>query len=65
VLSIVAASKILGIGKNQAYAMIKESRYPVRVLNINGRHKVSKFDLLAYLGAPGYGRPELADQAAS
>jgi hypothetical protein len=65
VLSIIAASKILGIGKNQAYAMVKQGLYPVRVLNISGRFKISKFDLLAYLDAPGYERPALPDELAS
>lgn len=65
VISVITASRILGIGKNQAYAMIKQGVYPVRVLNINGRYKVSKFDLLAYLGAPGYERPDLAGELAS
>jgi Helix-turn-helix domain len=65
VISVITASKILGIGKNQAYELIKQGAYPVRVLHINGRYRVSKYDLLAYLGVPGYGRPEVPDAVAS
>jgi hypothetical protein len=65
VISIITASKILGIGKNQSYELIKQGRYPIRVLQLNGRYRVSRYDLFAFLGVPGYGRPELADQVAS
>jgi len=58
VLSVITASQILGIGKNRAYSLISRGAYPVRVLNIDGRYKVSRYDLLTYLGAPGYGRIE-------
>lgn len=63
VISVIMASRILGIGKNQSYELIKQDSYPVRVLQLSGRYRVSKFDLLAYLGVPGYARPELADSA--
>jgi hypothetical protein len=45
------ASRILGIGRDQGYELARADTYPVRVLKSNGRYKVSKFDLLAYLGA--------------
>ena len=45
------ASRILGIGRDHAYELAKAGTYPVRVLESRGRFKVSKFDLLAYLGA--------------
>ena len=45
------ASRILGIGRDHAYELVRSGSYPVRVLESNGRFKVSKFDLLAYLGA--------------
>jgi predicted site-specific integrase-resolvase len=45
------ASRILGIGRDHAYELVRSGKYPVRVLESNGRYKVSKFDLLAYLGA--------------
>jgi hypothetical protein len=45
------ASRILGIGRDHSYELAKAGTYPVRVLESKGRFKVSKFDLLAYLGA--------------
>jgi hypothetical protein len=54
VFSVLVASKVLGIGKNQTYDLIRQERYPIRVLEINGRFRVSKYDLLAYLRVPGY-----------
>lgn len=45
------ASRILGIGRDHAYELVRSGAYPVRVMESNGRFKVSKFDLLAYLGA--------------
>ena len=52
VFSVLVASKVLGIGKNQTYDLISAGEYPVRVRQICGRWKVSRYDLLAYLGAP-------------
>jgi len=51
VFPVAVASKVLGIGKNKQYELIKHSKYPVRVLEIGGRFKVSKYDLLEYLHA--------------
>jgi hypothetical protein len=48
---LTIANKVLGVGRNQGYAMVRAGTYPVRVLEINGRYKVSRYDLLAYLGA--------------
>jgi hypothetical protein len=45
------ASRILGIGKNYGYELVRSGNYPVRVIDSHGRFKVSKFDLLRYLGA--------------
>lgn len=49
---VLVVSKILRIGKDRTYEMIKDGTYPVPVRNINGRFKVSKYDLLDYLNAP-------------
>jgi hypothetical protein len=42
VFSVLVASKVLGIGKNQTYNLIRQEMYPVRILKINGRFRVSK-----------------------
>ncbi|HSR82679.1 MAG TPA: DNA-binding protein [Streptosporangiaceae bacterium] len=51
VFPVSTASKVLGIGRNQQYALIAAGKYPVRVLEIGGRFRVSRYDLLAYLHA--------------
>jgi hypothetical protein len=45
------ASRILGIGRNRTYELIKVDAYPVRVRKSGGRYRVSKYDLLRHLGA--------------
>ncbi|HEX9519655.1 MAG TPA: helix-turn-helix domain-containing protein [Streptosporangiaceae bacterium] len=59
VFSVQTASRVLGIGKNQTYDLIKAGRYPVRVLEICGRYRVSRYDLLRFLGA----EPALSGEA--
>jgi len=51
VFPVLIASRVLGVGRNQTYQLIKAGEYPVRVLTINGRYRVSRYDLMAYLGA--------------
>jgi hypothetical protein len=41
VFSVLVASKVLGIGKNQTYDLIRQGNYPVRILKINGRCRVA------------------------
>lgn len=48
------ACKALGIGRNQGYALRNRGQFPAPVRKLCGRYRVSKYDLLAYLGAPGY-----------
>lgn len=48
---VQVASKILGIGRNRTYDLIKSGDYPVRVRESGGRYRVSKYDLLRHLGA--------------
>ena len=45
------ASRVLGIGRNRTYELIKSGDYPVRVIESGGRYRVSRWDLLKYLGA--------------
>lgn len=44
------ASSILGIGRSTAYSMLKEGTFPVRVLKVGNRYRVSRADLLSFLG---------------
>lgn len=57
VFPVQTASRVLGIGKNTTYELIKRGEYPVRVLEICGKLKVTRYDLLRYLGADA--SPEL------
>jgi hypothetical protein len=52
------ASRILGIGRDHAYELVRSGSYPVRVMKSNGRIKVSKFDLLAFLGVVPRATPD-------
>jgi helix-turn-helix protein len=46
------AARAIGVGRDRAYAMAKTGQFPVRILpGRGGRYRVSKADLLAYLGA--------------
>jgi hypothetical protein len=56
--SVLVASKVIGIGRNQTYRMIRGGTYPIPVLENNGRYRASKYDLLRYLRVPGYYEPE-------
>ncbi len=66
-ISLATACRALGVGRNQGYRLLHEGQFPVRVLTLCGRHKVSKWDLLAYLHAPGYAPADesAGDDAAS
>ena len=48
---VQVASRVLGIGRNRTYELIKAGTYPVRVRESGGRFRVSKYDLLRHLGA--------------
>jgi len=46
------AARAIDIGRDRAYQMARDGAFPVRILpGRGGRLRVSKFDLLAYLGA--------------
>ena len=46
------AARAIGIGRDTAYRLAKAGEFPVRILpGHSGRYRVSKADLLAYLGA--------------
>ncbi len=62
VFSLETAARALGVGRNQAYDLARRGQFPVRVRVICGRYRVTRYDLMAWLGAPGYPRmfPRLA-----
>lgn len=44
------AAQVLGIGRTTTYELIKRGEFPVRVLHLGKKSRVSRADLLAYLG---------------
>jgi hypothetical protein len=46
------AARAIGIGRDRAYALARDGTFPVRILpGRGGRYRISKADLLVYLGA--------------
>lgn len=44
------AARILGMGRSTAYELAKRGEFPVRVLQLGTKKRVSRADLLNYLG---------------
>ncbi|SEN79208.1 helix-turn-helix transcriptional regulator [Nonomuraea pusilla] len=49
VVSLLAAGRLLGIGRTKAYRLAKAGEFPCRVLRIGGRYAVPTRGLLALL----------------
>lgn len=49
-LSVPEAGDVLGLGRNKAYELARQGEFPVRVLKIGSRYRVSRADLERYLG---------------
>lgn len=50
VFGLGTAARAIGTGRNQAYAMAHNGTFPIRVRMVGGRYRVTKADLLAWLG---------------
>ncbi|MDK9498236.1 integrase [Streptomyces katrae] len=58
------ANRALSIGRTQGYAMAKTGTYPVRVRQIGRAYRVTRYDLLSFLGlAPAAAGPAEPDAA--
>ncbi|MFG2756772.1 integrase [Streptomyces wuyuanensis] len=44
------ANRALSIGRTQGYFMAKTGTYPVRVLQVGRAYRVTRYDLLRFLG---------------
>ncbi|MGW8374240.1 integrase [Streptomyces sp. ODS28] len=44
------ANRALGMGRTTGYALAKRDAYPVRVLRLGRQYRVTRYDLLRYLG---------------
>lgn len=49
-LSVPAAGAELGLGRGKSYELAKLGEFPVRVLKIGSRYRISRADLDRYLG---------------
>ncbi len=52
VFGLATAARAIGTGRNQRYQMAKAGTFPIRVRVVGGRYKVTKADLMAWLGYP-------------
>lgn len=49
-MSVPEAGAELGLGRNNSYELARQGEFPVRVLKIGSRYRVSRADLDRYLG---------------
>ncbi|MEU9516615.1 helix-turn-helix domain-containing protein [Micromonospora sp. NPDC048169] len=47
---IVVAGRACGMGRTTAYELAKRGEFPVRVLKLGNRYRVTRADLLRFLG---------------
>ncbi|MBI0374709.1 hypothetical protein JBE27_00065 [Streptomyces albiflaviniger] len=62
--SLDVANRALSIGRTYGYAMAKQGTYPVRVLRLGRQYRVTRYDLLRYLGLDTQGGEKDAPTAA-
>jgi predicted site-specific integrase-resolvase len=51
-VDLETAGKAHGIGRTTAYQLAKDGRFPVRVLRVGNKYRVTRADLLRSLGIP-------------
>jgi excisionase family DNA binding protein len=44
------AALLLGVGRSTAYSLARRGEFPVRLLRVGTKYRVSRADLLTYLG---------------
>ena len=57
---LMVAARALGIGRTLAYNMAKRGQFPVRVLRLGNRYRVTRADLLRVLGMSDQGEEPAA-----
>jgi hypothetical protein len=63
VISLLAAGRLLGMGRTKAYRLARAGRFPCRVLRIGGRYAVPVRGLRALLDHTDEGGPSVARHA--
>ncbi|MFI0906747.1 integrase [Streptomyces sioyaensis] len=56
--SLEVANRALGLGRTTGFALAKRGAYPVRVLRLGRQYRVTRYDLLRYLGLDPNGYSE-------
>lgn len=51
-LDVVAAGRLLGIGRTVAYRLVREGRWPTHVVHVGRKIKIPTAPLLEFLGLP-------------
>ncbi|WP_372411888.1 hypothetical protein [Streptomyces luteireticuli] len=58
------ANRALNLGRTTGFALAKQGAYPVRVLRLGRQYRVTRYDLLRYLGLEADGAKETERMAA-
>ncbi|MFE0189272.1 hypothetical protein [Streptomyces sp. NPDC058989] len=53
--SLEVANRALDLGRTTGFALAKRGAYPVRVLRLGRQYRVTRYDLLRYLGLDASG----------
>jgi excisionase family DNA binding protein len=59
VVAFITAAAQLGMGKTAAYAALREGTFPLRVLKIGCRYRVSRSELEAFLAGDRVDTPSV------
>lgn len=57
-LDVVAAGRLLGVGRTVAYRLVREGRWPTHVVHVGRKIKIPTAPLLEFLGLPVSYSPE-------
>jgi hypothetical protein len=49
-IDLMTSARALGISRNEAYALARAGKYPVRTYKVGARYRVVRNDLTAFLG---------------
>jgi len=49
-VDLETANRAIGLSRNVAYTMAQRNEYPVRVLRLGNRYRITRADLFRYLG---------------
>jgi hypothetical protein len=64
-VDLVTAARPYGIGRTKAHEMARAGTFPVRVLMIGNRYRVSTAEILAHLGVGDAGSSATASEPAA